>query len=83
MNKRKYISQLHTLETLPLPGTILHSVDNKDYKLLGYTIGIDGYGDIDSYASIESPKNPAVEHEWSLKEVKQCTWRKFKDETNI
>ena len=78
MDKRKYVAQLHTLETLPLPGTILHSVDNKDYKLLGYTIGVDGYDDIDIYAIIESPTNPAVELEWSLKEVKQCTWEKMR-----
>lgn len=83
MDKRKYITLLDELKTLPAPGTVLHTPDNKNYKLLGYNIGVDGYGEACIEACIESPKNPAVELEWTLDEVKQCTWEKFKDETNL
>lgn len=77
MDKRKYIAQLHILETLPVPETILHSVDGKDYKLLGYIIGVNRYDELEIEARIEWPTNRACEFEWSLEEVKQCTWEKM------
>ena len=79
MDKRKYVSLLHTLETLPLPGTILYPPLNKKdgNKLLRYEILED-----DILAVVETGLC-AVEMYWTLKQVKQCTWEKFKDETSV
>ena len=73
MDKRKYIAQLHTLETLPLLGTILYPPCNKEgNKLLRYEILED-----DILAVVETGLC-AIEMYWALKQVKQCTWEKMK-----
>lgn len=72
MDKRKYISLLHTLETLPLPGTVLYPPSNKrnGNKLLRYEILED-----DILAVVETDVC-MIEIYWTLKQVKQCTWKK-------
>ena len=72
MYKRKYIALLHTLETLPLPGTRLYPPLDKTVgnKLLRYEILED-----DILAVVETGIC-SIELYWTLKQVKQCTWRK-------
>ena len=73
MDKRQYVARLHTLETLPMPGTILYPPEDKvvGLKLLRYEIGEE-----DMQAVVELNDN--LELNWTLKQVKQCTWNKFK-----
>ena len=71
MNKRQYISWLDELKTLPVPGTILYAPnDTLGRKLLYYEIGEDNIE-----AIVESNIN-GLEIYWTLKQVRQCTWKK-------
>lgn len=74
MNKRQYVAKLHTLECLPLPGTILYppADKRKGNKLLRYEITEE-----DILAVVESGIECLIEVYWSLKQVKQCTWNKI------
>ena len=74
MDKRQYVALLHTLETLPLPGTILYPPANKidGNELLRYEIDKEGI------IAVVRGRAPMIEMEitWTLKQVKQCTWKK-------
>jgi hypothetical protein len=74
MNKRQYISQLHLLETLPVPGTILYPPNSTTgHKLLYYEIN-----DEKIEAVVESDIR-GLYICWTLKQVGQCTWDKMKE----
>lgn len=74
MDKRKYIAQLHLLETLPVPGTLLYPPNDKvnGRKLDRYEIRSDG----EIVAVIDSICL-GLEIDWTLKQVRQCTWDKY------
>ena len=73
MDKRKYVAQLHILETLPVPGTRIYPPND---KLIGKRI--DRY-EIRSDCEIAAVVDSAclgLEIDWTLKQVRQCTWDK-------
>ena len=72
MDKRKYVAQLHLLETLPVPGTILYPPNSTTgRKLLCYEIN-----DKNIEAVIEGDIH-GLDIYWTLKQVRQCTWDKY------
>ena len=74
MDKRKYIAQLHLLETLPIPGTLLYPPNDKvnGRKLDRYEIRSDG-----EIVAVVDSICLGLEIDWTLKQVRQCTWDKY------
>ena len=74
MDKRQYIAQLHLLETLPVPGTILYTPADKDktdgHLLLRWEIDKEGL-------KATTQCNPHCEITWFPEQVRQCTWDKY------
>ena len=73
MDKRKYVAQLHLLETLPVPGTILYPPNDKanGRRLNRYEIRSDG-----EIVAVVDSICLGLEIDWTLKQVRQCTWDK-------
>lgn len=72
MNKRRYISWLDELKTLPVPGTILYPPNSTTgRKLLCYEIN-----DEKIEAVVEGDIH-GLDIYWTLKQVNMCTWDKY------
>lgn len=73
MDKRKYIAQLHLLETLPVPGTLLYPPNDKIHgrRLNRYEIRSDG-----EIIAVVDSMCLGFTIDWTLKQVRQCTWGK-------
>lgn len=73
MDKRKYVAQLHLLETLPVPGTRIYPPED---KLIGKRIDryeIRSNGEI---VAVVASVCLGLTIELTLKQVRQCTWDK-------
>ena len=72
MDKRKYVAQLHLLETLPVPGTILYPPNSTTgRKLLYYEINAE------KIEAVVEGDIHGLDIYWTLKQVRQCTWAKI------
>ena len=72
MDKRKYVSLLEELKTLPVPGTILYTPNNtQGYKLVCYQI------DEQRIEAIIESHISGLEIYWTLEQVRMCTWDKI------
>ena len=72
MDKRQYVAQLHLLETLPVPGTKIYPPLDKveGRRIVRYEIRPD------DIVAVVTDKPLGLEIDWTLKQVRMCTWDK-------